>query len=452
MAVERRARERARTGMKGSMILASAVSLLTSLAHAAPDVDCHIGAYRLSDGSVIDLAPQDAPGLRYRMFDGTTGVLRAAGGGWTGTQGWTDHPDGKQFALGACGTGELRVDDLAGRRIEFDVTETRFRSRGVELAGRLVLPRGNQRVPIAVLIHGSENSSALQMYSLQRLLPAEGIGAFVYDKRGTGSSGGTYTQDFSALADDAVAALREARRLAGDRAGRIGLQGGSQGGWVAPLAASRTQVDFVVVSFGLAVSPVEEDQQEVELEMRLAGHGPDAIAKALEVTRAAEAVIMSGATSGFARFDALRTRYRGEPWYKDLRGNMTRLILPLGEQQLRAMASAYHLDTPFHYDSMPVLRAVKAPQLWILGEDDLDAPSAETGRRIRALAAQGRPFTLAMFPGAEHGMTEYERSPSGERVSTRYAAGYFAMMRDFMRDGRLGASYGASAITRPARP
>ncbi|HEX3765527.1 MAG TPA: alpha/beta hydrolase [Kofleriaceae bacterium] len=434
--------------MRVCVVIASA--LLASSAQAAPDVDCHVGAYRLSDGGVIDLAPQDGGGLRYRMFDGTTGALRAAGDAWTSTLGWTDRPDGKRFALGACGSGELRVDDLAGRRIELDVTETRFAGHGVELAGRLVLPPGKQRVPIAVLIHGSENSSALQTYSLQRLLPAEGIGVFVYDKRGTGSSAGTYTQDFSVLADDAVAALREARRLAGNRAGRVGLQGGSQGGWVAPLAASRAPVDFVVVSFGLAVSPIEEDQQEVELEMRLAGHGPDAIARALEVTRAAEAVIMSGGTDGFARFDALRARYRSEPWYKDLRGNMTRLILPLGEQELHAQAQWFRFGTPFHYDSMPVLRAVTAPQLWILGEDDLDAPSAETARRLRSLTAQGRPVTLAMFPGAEHGMTEYERSPSGERVSTRYAPGYFAMMRDFMRDGRLGASYGASTITAPA--
>lgn len=435
--------------MRACLVIASVA--LASSAQAAPDVDCHVGAYRLSDGRVIDLAPQDGGGLRYRMFDGTTGALRADGDAWTSTLGWTDRPDGMRFALGACGTGELRVDDLAGRRIDFDVTETRFAGRGVELAGRLVLPRGKQRVAIAVLIHGSENSSALRSYALQRLLPAEGIGVFVYDKRGTGSSGGTYTQDFSVLADDAVAALREARRLAGSRAGRVGLQGGSQGGWVAPLAASRAPVDFVVVSFGLAVSPIEEDQQEVELEMRLAGHGPDAIARALEVTRAAEAVIMSGGTDGFARFDALRARYRGEPWYKDLRGNMTRLILPLGEQELHAQAQLFRFGTPFHYDSMPVLRAVTAPQLWLLGEDDLDAPSAETARRLRSLTAQGRPVTLAMFPGAEHGMTEYERSASGERVSTRYAPGYFAMMRDFMRDGRLGAHYGASAITRPGK-
>jgi uncharacterized protein len=442
--------------MKQPCLLLAALAALPSTAIAGTAPDCHIGAYRLSDGGVIDLAPADGGALRYREFDGATGVLHpAAGGAWTSTLGWTDRPDGKHFELGACGTGELRIaqptGQLTGRRIELDVTETRFRGRGVDLVGRLVLPHGKDPVAIAVLIHGSENTSARDQYALQRLLPAVGVGAFVYDKRGTGGSGGSYTQDFGVLADDAVAAMRETRRLAGRRAGRVGYQGGSQGGWVAPLAATRAPVDFVVVSFGLAVSPIEEDQQEVELEMRLAGHGPDEIAKALEVTRAAEEVFMSGFTDGFARFDALRARYRGEPWYKDLHGNMTRLVLPLSDKELREKGAAYRFGTPWHYDSMPVLRAVKAPQLWILGEDDLDAPSAETGRRIRSLAAQGQPITLAMFPHAEHGMTEYELSPSGERISTRFAAGYFAMMRDFMRDGRLADHYGASVITRPAK-
>ena len=57
-------------------------------------------------------------------------------------------------------------------------------------------------------------------------------------------------------------------------------------------------------------------------------------------------------------------------------------------------------------------------------------------RRIKALAAAGR-ITLALFPHAEHGLTEYEFNAAGDRVSPRYAAGYFAMMRDFIRNGRL---------------
>src|SRR5215468_1996664 len=299
--------------------------------------DCQTGAYRFPDGEIIDIARSEGNTFRWRKFVGTTGVLHSKEDGlWTSTLGWTGRPDGHTVSFLHCASGEIEFDGKKARRIPFDVTDTLFEGRGgVKLAGRLVLPKGNDPVTIVVLVHGAERESARETYALQRLLPAENIGAFVYDKRGTGGSGGNYTQDFDTLADDVVAAMRETKRIARTRCARIGYQGGSQGGWVAPLAATRAPVDFVVVSFGLAVSPIEEDQQEVELEMRLAGHGPDAIAKALELARAAEAVFMSGFTDGIARFDALRARYRSEPWYKDLRGNMTRLILPFSAQDLR---------------------------------------------------------------------------------------------------------------------
>ncbi|MGH9547457.1 MAG: alpha/beta hydrolase family protein [Terriglobales bacterium] len=429
-------------------------AFLSTLAHAADTVgDCRIGAYRLTDGSMVDIGASDDNALRWRRFDGTSGKLHmTANGSWSSTLGWTDQADGKTVTFPDCARGEIAFDAISGHRIAFDVMDTTFDGDGVELAGRLVLPKTGGRTPIVVWIHGSEDDSAREFLSEQRLLPAEGIGVFVYDKRGTGGSEGKYTQDFSLLANDAVAAAREARRLAGVRGGRIGYFGGSQGGWVAPLAATRSSVDFVIVGYGLAVSVIDEDQEEVALEMRLKGHGPKEIAKAQEVAAAAEAVFESRFTRGFKRLDALRAKYGRESWYKDVHGNYTWMILPYSEAELREKAKdvfAPFRNTPFRYDPMPTLRAVNAPQLWILGEDDLEAPSAETARRINALGAEGRPITLAIFPRAEHGIYEFETKPDGEREDTRNADGYFAMLRDFARDGRLKGSYGASAVRSP---
>jgi pimeloyl-ACP methyl ester carboxylesterase len=440
------------------LAVALVVPFLHILASAADTVgNCRIGAYRLTDGSVVDIGASDDDALRWRRFDGTTGKLhKNADGSWSGTLGFTDKPDGKTVTFSDCVKDEISFNGINGRRIAFDVIEAAFEGGGVKLAGRLVLPKGGGRTPIVVLIHGSETDSARDWYPLQRLLPAEGVGAFVYDKRGTGGSGGKYTQDFSLLATDAVAAMREVRRLAGARAGRIGYFGTSEGGWVAPLAAIRAPVDFVIVGYGLAVSVIDEDQQEVALEMRLKGHSSEEIAKAEEVAAAAEAVFESGFTKGFEHFDAVRAKYRGEPWYKDVHGNYTYFILPYSSQaELREKAKAFNfaeMGTPFRYDPMPTLRAVKAPQLWILGEDDLEAPSAPTARRLKALGAQGRPITLAMFPHAEHGIYEFETAPDGQREDTRNADGYFAMLRDFARDGRLKEPYGASIVTRPKFP
>jgi len=414
---------------------------------------CQIGTYRFSDGEIVDIAPSEGDMFRWRKLDGTTGVFhKKEEDFWTSTLGWTNRPDGHTASFTRCADGEMEFDGKKAHRIPFDVTDTVFAGRGgAKLAGRLVLPKGNERIPIVVLVHGAERDSARETYALQRLLPAENVGAFVYDKRGTGGSDGKYTQDFDTLADDAVAAMREAKRIAGARCGRIGYQGGSQGGWIAPLAATRAPVDFVIVSFGLAVSIIDEDQEEVGLEMRLKGHTEEEISKALEVASAAEALFESSFTKGFERFDSVRAKYRNEPWYKDLHGNYTHFILPYTASEIREKGKDFIFETPFRYDPMPTLRAVKTPQLWILGEDDLEAPSAETSRRIKSLITEGKPITLALFPHAEHGMTEYEVAPDGERVSTRYAPGYFVMMRDFARSGQLSDSYGSSVIVKPKK-
>jgi dienelactone hydrolase len=98
---------------------------------------------------------------------------------------------------------------------------------------------------------------------------------------------------------------------------------------------------------------------------------------------------------------------------------------------------------------MPTLRADATPQLWILGGEDYESPSAETTRRIKSLIGAGLPFTLAVYPQAEHGMTLFEiAAGSRERLSTRYATGYFAMIRDFARDGGLKGVYGDAQIVR----
>lgn len=428
------------------------VLLASTAASATGAQDCHVGSYRLRDGRAIDIAPSEGNTLRWRLFTGETGQLHPQkDGNWTSTYGWTNRPDGTAVSFSDCAKGEISFGKQSGKRIAFDTSETSFMSGGVKLMGRLVMPRGNGKVPVVVLLHGSEHDSALDFYALQRMFPAQGIGAFVFDKRGTGSSGGVYTQDFDTLAKDDVAAMKEAKRLAGSRAGRVGYQGGSEGGWVLPIAASRAPVDFGIVSFGLAVTVLEEDQESVALDMHFHHHSAEDTKKALELARAGERVVETGGRHGYEEFDALRQKYKSEPWYKDVHGDFLFFVLPVQKSQIRAMAKAFDFHTPFRYEPMPALRASTTPQLWVLGSDDLDAPSAETATRIKSLIADGKDYALAVYPGAEHGMTLYELDSKGERLSTRYAPGYFQMMADFIRTGRIGDHYGNAAITQPRR-
>ena len=432
-----------------AIVVTAMFALAAEGAPASDDLtgDCRIGTYHLQDGADVDIGATEGPHLRWRRPDGTTGVLtKESDGSWTSTLGWTQRPDGKRVSFSDCASGGINFDGVKGKRNAFDVTETKFQGAGVTLAGRLVMPKGSSRVPIVVLIHGSEHDSARDFYALQRLFPAEGIGAFVYDKRGTGASTGRYTQDYLLLADDAIAAVHEAKRLAGSRAGRIGYQAGSQGGWVAPLAAKIEPVDFVIVGFGLAVSPLDEDREAIALDMTRHGYGADVMAKAMEVADATAAILLSDFREGYDQLEAVRRKYENEPWFKYVHGDITFALLEMSQAQLRERGPELLPHVPMQYDPMPVLRNLDVPQLWILAADDTAAPSAETARRLRALAAEGKPIVTAVFPHTDHGIYEYETKADGTRVSTRNPDGYFAMMRDFIRTGRIGESYGTSMI------
>ena len=423
-------------------------------AHAADASvgDCHFGAYRLAGGSLVTVGAGDGAHLRWRREDGTTGQLsHGPDGMWTSTLGWTGRPDGIKVAFSDCADGRIDFAGTPGQRIAFDATNTRFQGAGVTLAGRLVLPKGDGRVPIVVLVHGSEHVSALDFYDLQRMFPAMGIGVFVYDKRGTGASGGRYTQNFLLLADDAMAAVDEAKRLAGKRAGRIGYQAGSEGGWVAPLAAKIAPVDFVIVGFGLAVSPLDEDREAIAYDMQSLGYGPDVMARAMHVADASAAILLSDFRSGYDKLDALKKKYGKEAWFKHVHGDVTWALLAWPAEKLKQEGPVLFAGVPLQYDPMPVLRNLDTPQLWILGGEDADAPSAETVKRLRGLQRTGRPITLAVYPRAEHGIYEFETKQDGTRADTRNPDGYFAIMRDFILHGKLHGKYGDAVFHDGAR-
>jgi hypothetical protein len=204
--------------------------------------------------------------------------------------------------------------------------------------------------------------------------------------------------------------------------------------------------DFIVDGYGLAVSPIDEDRAASELDMTRRGYGPDIVTKALEVADATEAILVSNFKSGFDRLDAVRARYGNEPWFEHVHGNVTFFMLRFQEAEVREQGPKMLPDLLPRYDPMPVLRSLGTSQLWILGEDDLDAPPAETIRRLRALGASGQPIDVAVFPLAEHGIFEYETAADGTRLSTRNSEGYFAMMRDYILEGRLEGGYGSSIL------
>src|SRR5260370_29650863 len=116
---------------------------------------CQIGAYRLPDGEIVDIARSEGNTFRWRKFDGSTGVLhQKEGGSRTSRLGWTDRPDGHAVSFSGCANGEIEFDGKKARRIPFDVTDTVFVSRGgVKFACSLGLSKCNEIIPIVGCVH-----------------------------------------------------------------------------------------------------------------------------------------------------------------------------------------------------------------------------------------------------------------------------------------------------------
>jgi pimeloyl-ACP methyl ester carboxylesterase len=429
-------------------VLAGLLAFSAVASAETASVGCAASYYRLADASGVDISPTTEGHYRWRRVDGTTGLLsQTSDGTYASTLGWTGRDDGIVVDMTACDRGDIRFAGVVGRRVPFVVADATFVSSGTSLAGRLVLPPGHDAVPIVVLVHGSEDSSALNDYALQRILPAQGIGVFVYDKRGTGQSKGTFTHDLRQLGADASIALDTAKSLAGARAGRAGFYGTSQGGWTAPLAATLGRADFVIVGYGLAVSPIDEDREALALDMTRHGFGRAEIAKALAIGAAAEGIVRDGFQSGYDRLRAVLARYADEPWFRFVRGNITGIVIHTPEAELRDKGPRLFAGIIPDYDPMPVLQKLKTPQLWILGGEDIDAPYRETLRRLEALRKSGHPISVVVYRHAEHGLYAFELNGE-ERLSTRQPASLQRLLTDFARGQAPHGKYDDAQVVR----
>ncbi len=145
---------------------------------------------------------------------------------------------------------------------DFTVKEVKFVSEGVSLAGTIFKP--DHAFAAVVIVHGSGQEK--RMTEFATLLVKNGIAVLTYDKRGVGESGGTYagpevgtnnvdSLNLNLLSSDASAAVNLlSKNLVGNKI-PIGLIGGSQAGWIIPLAARKNRnVKFMTIFSGALIT------------------------------------------------------------------------------------------------------------------------------------------------------------------------------------------------------
>lgn len=283
----------------------------------------------------------------------------------------------------------------------------------ISLAAELLLPETKGPFPAVVVIQGSGESDRGNRWAraIANAFVANGVAALLTDKRGSGKSGGNWrTAGFDELADDALAGVRLLRgRPEIDRA-RIGLVGLSQGGRIAPIAASKSpEVAFVVSLVSDAVTFPEQSFVEMANTARQLKLPPADVEKVVALNAAAGRFLMGGSWDEYAR--------------------MRRDMLQGPAGKIAAGFPAVH-DAPawtflrkvMTFDPLPYWMIIHQPALLIFGEQDEadNVPVAESVRRLNFAFAAARKGNaqISVLPGLGHSLMSVEGQLAPSFVAT----------------------------------
>ncbi len=246
-----------------------------------------------------------------------------------------------------------------------------FHNGSVALAGTLVLPRLNHPCPGVVLIHGSGDDTRDDYRIFADYFARQGIASLIYDKRGVGKSRGSWRAGaFAELASDALAGVHLLAQRGEINKDCIGLWGCSEGGWVAPLAASQSpQVRFVVAISPPGMSPAAQEQYRRALLIKERTH---------------------------SRLRRARGRASMRLMFGVLRHAPKRLLPGLAGYFARTM----------DFDPLPYWKAVTQPVLLVFGAEDKAVPPQQSAAMIEAALQQAgnQDYTIRIFPGGDHGI------------------------------------------------
>jgi pimeloyl-ACP methyl ester carboxylesterase len=285
---------------------------------------------------------------------------------------------------------------------------------GVRLAATLTLPPGRGPFPAVVLITGSgpqdrDESIAghRPFYVLADALTRRGIAVLRADDRGVGGStgsvgGATTSEDF---ATDALAGVRFLAARPDVRDDAIGLVGHSEGGLVAPLAATRATpearaIEFLVLLAGPGVPLGEILAAQQSLILGAQGAPATMIDKNSQVLERLIAIALEEPDRERATA-AMRTVLTNS--IATLPDAVRPAATAQVEAQVQQMSSAW-MRFMLAYDPLPALRSLEIPVLALFGERDLQVPPAQSKAPLEAaLQAAGHPASRVVeLPRLNH--------------------------------------------------
>jgi pimeloyl-ACP methyl ester carboxylesterase len=307
---------------------------------------------------------------------------------------------------------------------------------GVKLAGALTVPRGRGPFPAVVLLSGSGPQDRDEtifghkpFLVIADHLTRHGVAVLRLDDRGVGGSGGdTFKSTINDLCGDALAAVAflKGRKEIDPR--KIGLVGHSEGGYVAPLAASRSgDVAFIVLLAGPGLPGEEILYLQGQAILKSLGGGKEDLKRARALQEMMFTVIKREKDDDRARKLILRRLdeemagppARGKKQPDDLGARIAgglesvlgrarrwaeKPILTAAIKEQTKLVLTPWFRFLLTYDPRPALHKVRVPVLALIGEKDLQVPAKENLKALRKALEEGgnKDITLKEMPGLNH--------------------------------------------------
>lgn len=282
----------------------------------------------------------------------------------------------------------------------------------IELAGTLTLPQGTGPFPVVLLISGSgpqDRNEELYGHKpflvLADHLTRRGIAVLRVDDRGVAQSTGDFdaatTVDFTS---DALAGVEYLKSRPEIDKERIGLIGHSEGGLIAPLAATASSdVAFIVLMAGPALNGEEIAYLQSDLLLRASGAPEELIAEQAIMQR--ELFSVAKVTEDPEEAAEKMLAIMLAP-YAELSPEE---FAALGDLENAMLAQINLFLSPWFqffmtYDPLPTLRKVECPVLAINGSKDLQVPAEQNLTLIEAALQAGgnQNFTVIELPELNH--------------------------------------------------
>lgn len=417
-----------------SVLHTAALSLLAIVGGCGGVPDSVLGAWRLEDGTLLSVRESTGDALRLRSFqDGLTRRFMEDRSGWAAGPGLEADRLSDAHLSFAGDSLLLRMADgtlLHGARVPSTERWRQVEVEGVALNVRLTLPPGPGPHPAVILAQGSGDDAATRTYGNPDFFASNGLATVVFDKRGTGDSKGRYTHDFFRLADDVAAVAEWAATQDGVDPGRIGVSGYSQGGWVGPLAAARSErIAWVIANYGMIDSPRSEEVQETVAAVERRGFDGTDLDEVRELSQASVDVLAAEFRGGWERFDSIAARYEESPWMDQLQGTTIGAFLRYPHWLVRLIGPFMApRGVPWDYTSHETLDRLAArgiPVVWMVAEKDRSAPNGHTLAEVRRRIEAGEPVHLRVFEGVDHGFAIFVEAEDGTRRYGNYHPDFF---------------------------